>query len=71
MDLNKQNGLTWVQCQCCGMIYKIQQKLPVDALMIKAECPTCNGMTALNCGENESDIYLYYNSNLDRRHYQY
>ena len=71
MDLIKENGLTWVQCQSCGSIYKIARKLPTDALIVKAECPTCNGTTALNCGEEYDDIYLYYNPNLDSRYYRY
>lgn len=71
MDLIKGNGLTYVQCQRCGGIYKIPQKLPIDASIIKAECPACGGNTALNCGEDESEIYLYYNSSLDGRFYRY
>ena len=71
MDLSRDNGLTWVQCQHCGKIYKIQQRLPASALLVKAECPTCNGTTALNCGEDEDDVYLFYNANLDNRYYQY
>lgn len=70
MDLSK-NGITWVQCQICGKLYKIPQKLPVEALIVKAICPTCNGTKALNCGEDESDIYLYMNHTLDNRYYEY
>ena len=71
MDLIKGNGLTWVQCQSCGTVYKIMEKLPTEALIVKAECPACNGTTALNCGEEYDDIYLYYNPNLDNRYYRY
>ena len=71
MDLSRENGLTYVQCQNCGKVYKIQQRLPASTLMVKAVCPTCNGTKALNCGESEDDVYLFYNANLDNRYYQY
>lgn len=71
MDLSRQYGATYVQCQHCGEVYKIPQKLSAETLMVKAECPTCNGTIALNCGEKYDDIYLYCNPNLDYRYYQY
>ena len=71
MDLSRQYGRTYVQCQHCGEVYKIPQKLSAETLIVKAECPTCNGTLALNCGEEYDDIYLYYNNALDERFYKY
>lgn len=62
---------TWIQCQNCGALYQIQQKLPVDAFYIDTECPECGYEVGLNCGENEEDVYELMNINLDDRFYRY
>lgn len=61
----------WVQCQVCGALHKIQMKDVSDEdLFIDEYCPRCrDGTPHLWCGEDETEIYYYYNANLDPRYY--
>ena len=63
----------WVQCQNCGKLHKqiIQYNIEED-IYIKAKCTGCRDETVhLICSEDESEIYILYNSNVDPRYYQY
>ena len=55
---------TWVQCRNCGCVYEIDRQLSIEDLFVTAFCPRCNHNKALNCGENQYDIYLYADRNL-------
>ena len=66
----KEQG-TWLQCAHCGKIYHVDQKVPIDKLYIESVCARCGCGQALNLGDDESEIYYYYDSNLDERFYQY
>ena len=61
----------WVQCQICGELHKIKiHNLSDDNLYITAQCPNCRDETKhIYCGEDEADIYYYYNVNVDPRYY--
>ena len=61
----------WVQCQKCGHLHKIKMKeTSKDDLYIEEHCPRCRDETKhLQCGTDETDIYIYYNTNLDPRYY--
>lgn len=66
----KEDG--WVQCQCCGHLYKTKIQLSEDSLYIYEYCPRCRDETkGLWCGKDETEIYMYYNTNLDPRYYKY
>ena len=60
---------TWIQCQSCGNIYLINNKVSIERSIVKSECPECYGHVGLNCGDKEEDIYVYMNVNLDNRYY--
>jgi predicted nucleic acid-binding Zn-ribbon protein len=62
---------TWVQCQSCGNIYQIADKVSIEKSIIQSVCPRCGGNIGLNCGDKEEDIYIYMNPNLDERYYIY
>lgn len=63
----------WVQCQCqvCGELHKTKiHNMSEDDLFIKEYCPRCRDETKhLWCGEDETEIYFYYNLNVDPRYY--
>ena len=61
----------WGQCQVCGALHKIKTKDASDEdLFIDEYCPRCrDGTKHLWCGEDETEIYYYYNANLDPRYY--
>lgn len=64
----------WVQCQTCGELHKVNSNdasISDDDLYTEPIwCPRCrDGTKHLNCGEDETDIYIYYNTNLDSRYY--
>jgi transcription elongation factor Elf1 len=59
---------TWVQCQCCGYLYQIDETISINKSIVNYVCPKCGYKHALNCG-NYEDIYYYYNVNLDERYY--
>lgn len=62
---------TFVQCQSCGNIYQIADKVSIEKSIIQSVCPRCGENIGLNCGDNEEDIYIYMNTNLDERYYIY
>ena len=71
LDTVKEQG-TWIQCQQCGEIYFIQESVPIDKLYVASFCPRCDEYTkGLNCGDSIEDIYLFVNTNVDPRYYQY
>lgn len=62
----------WVQCQVCGALHKVKIQLSEDDLYIEEWCPKCRDETKhLWCGEDETEIYMYYNLNADPRYYKY
>lgn len=60
---------TYVQCQYCGHIYQIADKVSIEESIIESECPECGDLVGLNLGDREEDIYYYMNTNLDWRVY--
>lgn len=64
---------TWVQCTNCGKVYQtlVSDSTTIEDMYIIDDCPNCGVVTVLNLGDNEDDVYLYYNCNLDDRHYNY
>lgn len=62
---------TWVQCQSCGNIYQIADKVSIEKSIIQSVCPRCGENIGLNCGDKEEDVYIYMNPNLDERYYIY
>ena len=62
---------TWVQCQSCGEIYQIADKVSIEKSIIQSVCPVCWKCVGLNCGDKEEDIYMYMNPNVDKRYYIY
>lgn len=62
----------WTQCQHCGHLKKVKVQLSDDSLYIEEWCPKCRDETPhIWCGEQETDIYFYYNLNADPRYYNY
>jgi Zn finger protein HypA/HybF involved in hydrogenase expression len=60
----------WIQCQNCGHLHKAKIQLSEDDLYIYEYCPKCRDETkSLYCGEDETEIYIYYNANLDTRYF--
>ena len=59
------------QCQSCGALHRLNIYYDIDSdLYVRMKCPRCRGETLhLWCGEDESEIYIYYNINLDLRYY--
>lgn len=67
--------VVYVQCQVCGIVHKVQSKetsISDDDLYTEVFCPKCrDGTQHLWCGEDETEIYVYYNLNVDPRYYKY
>ena len=62
----------YLQCCHCGSIHKQQIQCNDDDLYIEAECMKCKDTVMhLRCGEQYEDIYMYYDSTLDGRFYNY
>ena len=61
----------YVQCCNCGHIYEQQVQCNDDDLYIDGiKCEKCRQeVKHLRCGENPSEIYIYYDSVLDERFY--
>jgi predicted RNA-binding Zn-ribbon protein involved in translation (DUF1610 family) len=68
---SKEKQSTWVQCQSCGNIYQIADKVSIEKSIIQSVCPRCGENIGLNCGDKEEDIYVYMNPNVDERYYIY
>lgn len=65
----KKEENVWIQCQCCGKIYQVEEKVPIDISIIKMKCPNCGKYTGLNLGNDIEDLYIYMNPNCDTRYY--
>ena len=62
----------WMQCQCCGALYKKKIEYNIEDTYIQGECPKCRDETTnLICGENEDELYWWYNVNVDPQYYRY
>ena len=62
----------WLQCVKCGHMHKVDTtKYNIeDDIYIRMRCTKCHEFAAhLLCGEQYEDIYLYYDSTLDKRYY--
>lgn len=60
------------QCQYCGSLRWSKEPFNIEDLFTKMRCRHCQRETDhLYVGEDENDLYLYYNVNLDQRFYQY
>ena len=70
VDMTKQQGV-WAQCTQCGAVDFFDISIPIDTLYINIACKKCDNNKMLNCGNNQEDIYKYYNCSLDSRYYQY
>jgi ribosomal protein L37E len=66
----KEDG-NYIQCQRCGYIYRIPNKISIERSIIKSECPRCGDKIGLNCGAKEEDVYIFMNPNLDERYFNY
>ena len=67
--LSDSKDRTYVQCQYCGHIYRVEYEISIEDSIIESECPKCGDMVGLNLGDKEEDIYLYYNCTIDSRWY--
>ena len=63
----------WYQCQECGSLHREKKRFDIeDDMYIQLKCPNCRGDTShIWVGEDPKDVYLYGNSNLDSRYYNY
>ena len=69
MDTGKEITYVQCQCQCCGHIYQIADKISIEDSIIQSECPRCGDMVGLNLGDKEEDIYYFYNPCLDEKYF--
>ena len=60
---------TYIQCQSCGKIYQVNRNISINVSITRTECPRCHSHSGLNCGNDESEIYLYLNPNVDERYF--
>ena len=70
MNLEERNW-TYIQCQTCGHIYIVEDKITIEDCMVHMECPKCGGGVGLNCGNDELDMYEFINVNIEQRYYLY
>jgi uncharacterized OB-fold protein len=63
--------ITYIQCQDCGSIYRINRKISIEKSIVNVECSRCGSYVGLNCGNKKDDVYLYMNPNVDKRYYIY
>ena len=62
----------YFQCQNCGLTHKEKIRFSEEDIYIKVPCPRCRGETKhLWVGSKPEDVYIYGNSNLDSRYYEY
>ena len=64
----------WIQCSKCGTLHRVKSNVASisddDLYTELIWCPKCRDETKhLNCGVDETEIYYYYNANLDQRMY--
>lgn len=71
MSTGKKKKYTWIQCATCGKIHQLPRLVPVEELYVAAYCPECESEIGINLGDDEDEIYNYYNINLDSRCYNY
>lgn len=60
------------QCSCCGHISKVdgRYKPEDDQVYVPLWCERCRDQTTqLYCGDDESDLYMLYDTNIDPRMY--
>ena len=63
---------SYFQCQNCGTTSRKKIKFNKEEMYITVPCPRCRGETKhLWVGSKPEDVYLYGNSNLDARYYEY
>ena len=71
MSAEKDRG-NWIQCTKCGHIYFVEEEVPIEKLYVASVCARCGEYgNGLNCGSDQSEIYTYYNPNMDERYYMY
>lgn len=62
----------WFQCQTCGFLHRAEAIFELEELFIEMPCSCCKEDTShLWVGEENSEIYQYYNINIDPRYYNY
>ena len=64
----------WIQCRYCGHLHRVESNVASisndDLYTEPIWCPCCRDETKhLNCYADETEIYYYYNANLDPRMY--
>lgn len=64
-------GNTYLQCCGCGKIHITKHKYYSDELYAESVCPSCGYNKVLILGEDENDIYLYYDPMSDERYFIY
>jgi transcription elongation factor Elf1 len=62
---------TFIQCLNCGHIHTINKRVSVGVSVVSAECPKCEWLKGLNCGQTEEEIYYFYDPGLDERYFKY
>ena len=69
--MRKSEGRTFLQCTDCGKIYRVDRAYSIESLYVDSFCPRCNNGRALNIGNDEMDLYLYYDVTKDSRYSEY
>lgn len=66
--------IIWIQCSKCGTLHKVKSNVASisddDLYTEPIWCPKCRDETKhLNCYADDTEVYYYYNANLDPRMY--
>ena len=69
MVIEDSKEYTWLQCQTCGELYRIDRKISVEKLYVASICPRCGGRKGLNCGQSKECVYKFMNINIDPHYY--